>query len=118
MDKLYFIKEYAWIITVLLLVAAYFYWVYTKQGKDAMLVELRERVYSLMLLAEKKYGADQGVLKMEWVIEHFYPILPNTIKIIMTRKEAVDFVQTIYGEIKDFMDDGSFNDSNVQKLRE
>jgi len=116
MDYMFLAKEYGWIITVLLLAAAYFYWVFKKRGKAAMLIELRERVFSLMLLAEKKYGDGQGMVKLKWVVDRFYPALPNTAKFIMTREDAFQFVQTIYREARDFMDDGSFNDSN--RLRE
>lgn len=118
MDYMFILKEYGWIVLAVVFAALYFYWVYRKRGEAALKVELRERVYKLMLLAEKQFGDGSGILKLQWVVDRFYPALPNTVKFIVTKEDAIQFVQKIYWEIKDYMDDGAFNDSYIQKLRE
>lgn len=118
MDYMFYLKEYGWIVTVILLAALYFYWVFKKRGKAVMLVELRERAYGLMLMAEKKFGDGEGALKLGWVVDRFYSALPGTVKFIVTREDAIAFLQATYKELKDCMDDGHLNDSNVTPLRE
>jgi hypothetical protein len=48
---------------------------------------------------------------MDWVIERFYPVIPNTVKFILMRDDAEKFLQTVYDEVKDFLDGGHLNDS-------
>ena len=52
-------------------------------------------------------------LSVDGVSVGFAPALPNSIKFIKTREDAIQFVQTIYREFRDYMEDGNFNDSNM-----
>ncbi len=104
--------EYGWLVVIIIAMLGYLLWVIKRKGKTAALIELREMAYSLMLIAEKRFAEGEGCFKMDWVIDRFYPAMPNTLKFIITRDDAKTFLQTIYDEARDYLDDGVLNDSN------
>ncbi|WP_432400896.1 hypothetical protein [Wukongibacter sp. M2B1] len=101
--------EYGWIMILVVGAVGYFYWVYKKQGKKNMLIEMREKAYALMLLAEKRF--DTGEEKFDWVAEKLYIAIPNSAKIIFSQEDIEDLIQEIYENLGDFLDDGQLNKS-------
>ncbi|WP_432408302.1 hypothetical protein [Wukongibacter sp. M2B1] len=89
----------------------YFYWIYRNQGKKAMLIEMREKAYALMLLAEKKF--DTGEEKFDWVAEKLYIAMPNSAKVIFSQDDIENLIQKIYENLGDFLDDGELNNSFI-----
>lgn len=107
-----FLQNYWWIILIILGVITYFIWFYRKHGKEATLEEFRESVYKLMLAAEKQLEGNEE--KFNWVVQRLHALLPISLKVLFTSEDLVFWVQKLYDEFKDFMDDGELNDSNKE----
>lgn len=105
--------NYGWIILLVLAICVYFYWYFKKYGRVKTLDRFRETAYQFMLLAEKRFGDGEGHIKFMWVVERFYPILPDTLKFFISKEAAEGWLQELYDELKDLLDDGQFNDSNL-----
>lgn len=107
-----FLQSYWWLIIVIVGVIIYFVWFYKRHGKDATLDEFREMVYKLMLAAEKQLEDNEE--KLNWVVERLHSLLPFSLKAMFTTEDLMIWVQKLYDEFKDFMDDGELNDSNKE----
>lgn len=100
-----------WLIAALVALVVYFIILTRKKGKDIALVELRRLAYALMLLAQKEFSKGQGSNKMDWVLDMIYPFVPKYLAFIWTKEDLRNFLQMIFDEAKDFMDDGKRNKS-------
>lgn len=84
------------------------------QGKTAAIHEAREIAYKLMVKAEKHLGTDSGKLKMAYVMDRFWVLVPAAFKLIVSKRDAEKFLQGVYDELKDYMDDGLNNNSDKE----
>lgn len=114
------LKEYGWIILVVVGFAIYEIVKYNKikntkgvaEAKEEILKDLREKSYALMLLAEKVWGQDKdGQFKFDWVIQNIYKLLPETLTGILDETTLRDKVQEFYDQAKDMLDNGKLDNS-------
>lgn len=103
--------QYGWLIVAAIFAGLYFYEIYRRKGKAAMLAQMRTITYQLMIIAEKEYGQGNGSFKFRWVIDRLYQLLPGTAKIFVTREMAEKYIQGWYDELKDYLDDGKADGS-------
>lgn len=82
------------------------------QGKTAAINKAREIAYQLMVRAEKQMKTETGRAKMSYVMNLFWARVPAAFKLIITRDDADKFVQNLYEELVDYMDDGVMNNSD------
>ena len=107
-----FLYQYGWVIVVIVGFIVALIYTYKTKGQDVMFAELREDLYKLMLLAEKKFGNDGiGAEKFSWVIEKVYKLFPSTLQFFVSQEDFEYFVQDVYDDTKDFLDDGEINES-------
>lgn len=111
MDFKLFAFEYGWIIAVLLLIALFLIVVFKRRGKEAALTKAREIAYGLMLQAEKRFGPGDGPVKMDWVANTIWPLLPKTAQFVLTQGMLTELLEDVYATAKDLLDDGQMNDS-------
>ena len=103
--------NYGWMLILVLFLAAYLFWVFKKKGKESAFEQARAIALGLMIQAEKKYGTEDGALKMGWVVTRFYPALPPTARIIFREEDITKFLEEAYKTSKDYIDDGHINGS-------
>ena len=108
-----FLISYGWIIVLAIGFIGYVFYLYKYKGKIEALKKLRETAYQLMILAEKKFGTDtgMGVDKFNFVIERLYKLLPETIVFFISEETFRGYIQMIYTQVKDLLDDGVDNNS-------
>lgn len=109
-------QKYLFLLIVLVAIVIYLFYIYKKQGKDAVLATIREAVYKLMLTAEKKYGRNTGEQKLSFVLTALYDyVAPDIIRKFLTDDELKGYIQKLYDKYydkaKDYLDDGKINDS-------
>lgn len=98
------------ITLVAMAAAGYIYIIYKKQGKEAAITEARKGAYKLMLIAEKKFGVDaQGVLKMQWVAQQLYHVVPVWAHFAIDEAGIYALLTDVYSHTKDWLDDGVVN---------
>lgn len=70
--------------------------------------------YALMLQA-KRYAKDEflksGDEQVEWVIKRLYQLLPKSFTIFISENLMRKIIKYLYDKLKDYMDDGSINNS-------
>lgn len=77
----------------------------------ALLIKLGRRdiikkiALSLVVQAEKHLGSGTGELKYAWVVEHLYEKLPKVIRILYTRKEIDNLIETAVQKLKEVLAD-------------
>lgn len=106
-----FFVNYGWIIILFICAILYFVYVYKKKGKEEALLIARETAYKLMLAAQKKFGQDLGEEKFKWVTERFYAVLPKSAKVLVSEEDLSKYLQNLYNEFMDFLDDGKIDNS-------
>ena len=101
------------VIAVLLVVTAVMVCQYLKQrGLDG----IRADVYQLILRAEHMYNeSGTGKQKFEWVIQRARSLLPKWLQIFVTEETLRKIVQKWFIGVKDLLDDGKWNNSQIQK---
>lgn len=76
----------------------------------------KAKCYALMLQA-KRYAKDRvlnsGDEQVEWVIKKAYQCLPKTVTLFISEKLMRKIIRYLYVKLKDYMDDGSINNSIV-----
>jgi hypothetical protein len=105
------IYEYGWIVIAVILFGLWLYLVYRKKGLDAVLVEMREKAYMLMLTAERVFGKDEGHFKFAFVLDKVYIMLPRSLQLVLPKEQFAAIVQKWYDDAKDFLDNGIMDDS-------
>lgn len=113
-----FLINYGWMVAIAIVFTGYVIFTYKTKGKKEALKKLRETAYQLMLIAEKKFGTDtgKGAEKFDYVIERIYKLLPETVSFFISEKTFKEYIQIVYEDAKDLLDDGVQNDSiNVIK---
>ena len=89
-----------------LAVVTYFY------VRDKTLDEIREEVYNLFLLAERRFTeSGAGEEKMAYVIQMTLNLLPPWARFFITESMLRHVVQLWFDSIKDLLDDGKYNGS-------
>lgn len=68
---------------------------------------LRETVIKLIVLAERHFGGGEGKKKMEMVVASLHDFLPSPLKIFLTDDIIINFVQTVFDEIKEALEYGN-----------
>lgn len=68
---------------------------------------IRKIVLSLVCAAEKQYGSGTGEIKYAYVIEHLWDKLPFIIRILYTKKEIDNMIETAVSKLKQILGDGS-----------
>lgn len=94
------------VATILLaLVCFYLMWIERKSGRKAALEEARKIALGVMLLAEKKFGTDNGTgaLKMDWAVKIVYATLPPPARFIIDEQGIHDFMDETYVQGKLFL---------------
>ena len=82
--------------------------------KERTLDEIRKDVYKLFLKAEHEYKeSGQGEQKMKWVIGRARLLLPDWLQLIVTEDMLKRLIQIWFDGIKDLLDDGKINNSEV-----
>ena len=111
-----FMFQYGWILAVLVIMGVSYFMIYKKYGKEKMFEKMRQDALSLMLLAQKKYGDNNGQIKFQYVVDNFIAnYLPETLKAIWSNEEIAEFLQKIYDTVKDYLKDGKIgNDTEVK----
>jgi hypothetical protein len=91
------------------------------KGTDAALEDLRKDAYALFLAAEKNEQISQlvGSQKMAWVVANLYSQIPSDmLKTLFSTQTVEQFAQgqfdELYDKIKDLLDDGEVNGSNIE----
>jgi hypothetical protein len=107
-----FLQQYGLIILAFVGVVGYFFYLYKAKGQEVAFLELKQDILKLILLAEKKYGDDEGNLKFQWVADRVYNVLPAPFKFFFNSKDLEDLIQSVYNNAKDLLDDGEINNSN------
>lgn len=92
------------VVLLFLFLGGYLGYVFKQKGKEAAIKEAKAIAYKLMVLAEKKYSDGQGRLKMDFVLDRFWPQVPAPFKLLITRADAEAFLQTIYEELRGYVD--------------
>lgn len=76
--------------------------------------DFKAQCYALMLQA-KRYAKDEilksGDEQVEWVVKKAYQYLPASITIFMSENMMRKIVRYLYSKLKDYVDDGEFNNS-------
>lgn len=100
------------VIVALLIVTVVIVIQYLKQrGLDG----IRADVYQLILKAEHLYNeSGTGQQKFEWVIQQARGLLPKWLRIFVTEETLRRIVQKWFTGVKDLLDDGKLNDSQVK----
>jgi uncharacterized ion transporter superfamily protein YfcC len=103
-------------VVILIIYAVLLYRKYKKQGKEAVLADLRETAYKLFLGAEEKYGSKTGPQKMAYTITQFYKLIaPDIIEQYIKPDTVEQFLQGLFDNgcktLKDYLDDGQMNSS-------
>ena len=104
------------IVTILLIVTAlvvicagiYFY------VRDKKLSEIRADVYQKFLEAEHDEKLATGKQKMKWVLSQARMLLPNWAQVLITDTLLEKVVEGWFRAIKDLLDDGKLNKSNIE----
>ena len=109
-----FIREYAGLIVVIMVVFIYLVrlaFVYKKHGWAGVLIRLRGTAYEAMLWMERNYPDDSGRTKFLLALNALYPLLTKNfiLKIIITKERFAAILQEWYDTSKDFLDDGKLN---------
>ena len=102
--------EYGWILVLVVILALYFYMIYKKKGLDAMLIDMREKAYMLMLWAENKLGPD-GAYKFNFVLDKVYLLMPKSLQLVLSKEQLAVTLQDWYDDAKDFLDNGIMDNS-------
>lgn len=66
---------------------------------------IKKIALSLVVQAEKALGSGTGELKYAWVVEHLYSKLPKVIRILYTRKEIDNLIETAVQKLKEVLAD-------------
>ena len=82
----------------------YLLWVYMKQGREAALEQARRIALELMLRAEKKFGTDNGAVKMDWVTTQLHARLPVQLRLVLKPEMIGEFLEEVYRQFKDRID--------------
>lgn len=101
-----FLWEYRYVIVVVAVAILYsaFEW------KSA-----KEKAYALMLQAKslaKNLVLNSGKEQEDWVVKKAYEYLPKSITIFITEEKMRKLIQYLYNKAKDYLDDGTINNSN------
>ncbi|MDP4147528.1 MAG: hypothetical protein Q8936_24185 [Bacillota bacterium] len=100
--------EYRFII---LLVIAVFIYAIAEWNK------FKSITYALMLQA-KRYAKDEvlssGDAQVEWVINKAYQFLPSYLTVFISKDLMRKIVSYLFSKLKDYMDDGTINNSIQQ----
>lgn len=82
--------------------------------KNRTLDQIRENVYQLILKAEHKFmESSAGKQKMKWVIQEARKLLPGWLQLILSDAALERVVQAWFDGIKDLLDDGKVNGSQI-----
>lgn len=82
--------------------------------KNRTLDQIRGNVYQLILKAEHTFmESSAGKQKMKWVIQEARKLLPGWLQIILSDVALERVVQAWFDGIKDLLDDGKVNGSQV-----
>jgi C4-dicarboxylate transporter len=73
---------------------------------------LRELAINLIIEAENIFEEGKNSEKFDYVFEQFYSILPLILKLILTKKNIINFIQMVFEEIKISLD----YDKNNKKI--
>ena len=68
---------------------------------------LRETVIKLIVIAENNFGSGEGKKKMEMVVSNIHKVLPTPLRLFLSEDMIINFVQTIFNEIKEALEYGS-----------
>lgn len=69
----------------------------------------RAWVYKLFILAEKTAQSGQ---KMDYVVEQIYSAMPYPVNVFLNEKALRYILQKMFDVVKDFLNDGKFNNNN------
>lgn len=109
------------IVTIVIIVIAlailtagiYFY------CRDKSLNDIRADVYQLFLRAEHDPAImESGKQKMKWVLSQARSLLPNWVQVFITDTFLEKVVETWFQAVKDLLDDGKLNKSNIEEETE
>lgn len=82
--------------------------------KNRSLEQIRENVYKLILKAEHMFmETSSGRQKMKWVVQEARKLLPGWLQAILSDAALEKVVQAWFDGIKDLLDDGKVNGSQV-----
>ncbi len=65
---------------------------------------LRETAIYFIVEAEKKFEYGKNSEKFNYVFEQVYNRLPTILKFVVTKENVIEFIQTIFDEIKIALD--------------
>lgn len=75
----------------------YLYWMIKKNGLRAVVVEF-------IVAAERQFEKGENQTKINYVIDRIINILPEFLKIFITRDNVKTFVQGVFDEVKQALD--------------
>lgn len=91
----FFIKNYIDIIVVVVFAATMI--ALTLRGKRTLVYKI---LYYLVTEAERLYGSGSGALKLAYVVERAYGILPPVIKAFITYERLAEMIEKALAEAK------------------
>lgn len=92
----FIVQNWDFILLIVAAVAAVVFSIF--KGNKSVVMRM---LYSLVTEAEQIYGAGTGSLKLAAVIDQIYPNLPAVIKLFITDKTLVKWVETALSTAKD-----------------
>ena len=78
-------------------ILGYLYWMIKKNGLRAVVVEF-------IVAAERQFEKGENQTKINYVIDRIINILPEFLKIFITRDNVKTFVQGVFDEVKQALD--------------
>lgn len=78
-------------------ILGYLYWMIKKNGLRAVVVEF-------IVAAERQFEKGENQTKINYVIDRIINILPEFLKIFITRDNVKTFVQGVFDDVKSALD--------------
>ena len=85
------------LIFACIFILGYLYWMIKKNGLRAVVVEF-------IVAAERQFDKGENQTKINYVIDRIINILPEFLKIFITRDNVKIFVQGVFDEVKQALD--------------
>lgn len=90
------LSKYEWPIIgacVILALLGYLIYIYVSRGRKAALSDLRETIYMLLLVAERKFGDKEEQKKEQWVLDKTYELMPAVLRKLITENELIKLIE-------------------------
>ena len=100
-------------IVLLILAAVLLIWALVKTIRERGLENIRGDVYQLCLKAERNFKHGENKAKFEYVITAAKELIPSPFNMFITEDLLRSAVQAWFDLIKDLLDDGKLNGTEV-----